>query len=98
MSDLEKLYRTIDALPPDQLAQTLAYVQQRYERLQQERQPTDREMQARIATLDRAFARLREGFSKEDLEELVWAMNVEHIDPDELEDFAWIDELPESER
>lgn len=58
--------------------------------------PEDAEQ--RIAALHAAIDGFWDGFTPEEIDEIVEAMNSEYIEPEDPALFAWIDELPEDER
>ncbi|MCI0555803.1 MAG: hypothetical protein L0287_33065 [Anaerolineae bacterium] len=74
---LAELIKAVDELSHEELRQLREYIEQ------QERKPAELDIDA----LEQVFAELREGFSKKDLEELEWAMNVEYIEA--VDDTEW---------
>jgi hypothetical protein len=95
MSDLQALFEAIDHLPPDELEQVHNHVM---ERRTMQKQIAEESVEERIAALNRAFAEMREGLSKEELAEMIEAMNSEYISPKDLQMYDWLDDLPEDER
>jgi hypothetical protein len=74
---LQDMMKAVEDLSPDEMRQLRQHIEQK----ERERQP-ELDMDA----IEQVFDDLREGFSEEDLDQLEWAMNVEHIEPaDKLE-------------
>ena len=95
MIELEAVLESLNHLNPDELMQ----VRRRVQMLEQQaRAPLDDDVETRIAALNAALDNFWEGFTEEEVDEIVWAMNVEFVDPEELKTFDWLLELPENER
>ena len=77
MDKLSEIYQAIDQLNRDEFRKLRAYIEQRVE------QPViaNEDPQTKIAALRDAFAKIREGMSQEELDEMIWAMNYEYIEP-----------------
>lgn len=86
--DLQGIFRAIDRLNQDQLAQLRAYVEQRIV----QPQITDETPQEKIAALHAAFAEMREGLTEEELEQIIHDMNYEYIEPIDPDEWAWLDD------
>lgn len=95
MSDLQTVLDAIDRLPPDELEQ----VQQRLEqRRASQKHVSEEDIDERIGALHKAVENFWEGFTDEEVDEIVAAMNSEYIEPEDPTLFAWVEELPEDER
>ena len=87
MDKLSEIYQAIDQLNRDEFRKLRAYIEQRPEPPQIVEDP-----QTKIAALRDAFAKIREGMSQEELDEMIWAMNYEYIEPLDPADYAWLDD------
>ena len=92
MDKLSEVYEKIDHLSREEMAQVRAYLDQRL----MQPQIIDEDIQTKIAVLHQAFADIRAGFTPEELEELIEAMNSEYIEPLDPADYAWLDEDEEN--
>lgn len=88
MDDLRDVFRTLDRLNDEELAEVRAYIDRRT--IQPE--IADEDVQAKIAALHQAFAEIREGMSEEELDAMIADMNSEYIEPLDPDEFAWLDE------
>lgn len=77
---IDDLLEAVDQLNPDELRQ----LQQRITARRQQMSPDEV-----FATLQKAFADIREGLSEEELQDMVDAMNHEYIEP--VDDDLWRD-------
>ena len=84
MTTLQEVIQAVEQLSPEERAELRAYL----DRHEAEAPPT-LSPEERARKLDEAFARLREGLTQEQLDEMTAAMNEEYIEPwDESE---WTD-------
>lgn len=88
MDNLREVFRTLDRLNDEELAEVRAYIDQR----RAQPQIADEDVQAKIAALHEAFAEIREGMSQEELDDMIKAMNSEYIEPLDPADYEWLDE------
>jgi uncharacterized protein YeeX (DUF496 family) len=88
MDKLSEVYGTLDRLNHEELAQVRAYIDQRM----MQPQISDEDPHRRAAALMAALAEIREGLSKEELDEMIEAMNSEYIEPLDPADYAWLDD------
>ncbi|MCI0710232.1 MAG: hypothetical protein L0154_08720 [Chloroflexi bacterium] len=95
MTDLQEILHSVEKLSLDDLETLRQRIEERQRRLQTSE---IQDAQARVAALHEALEAFREGLSEADLQEIVRAMNVEYVNPEELKRFDWLDELPEDER
>jgi hypothetical protein len=93
MADVQTLLRTIDQLEPDELEQVHAHVEERRRSLQQQENAS-----AKVVALRAALAEFRDGLTQAEWAEISQAMNAESVEPEDLEQFDWLDNLPEDER
>jgi hypothetical protein len=89
MSNLQILYRTLDQLPLEELAQVQHYIEQRRQTLQHAQNNP-----ARVAALQAALAEFRAGMTPSDWDVIAEAMNEEYIEP---EDPDWPNHLPKDQ-
>lgn len=73
MMTLQEIIKQIEALPDDAINELEAYLKARRNKA------IDDDEMTQLAS---AFAAMREGLSDDALDEIVWAMNVEYIEPD----------------
>ncbi len=66
---LQEIFKLIDTLSPDERAQVKEYAGNMVL------------TQSNVDIILAVAAQMREGLSKEDLDEIEWAMNVEYIEP-----------------
>ncbi len=93
--NLDEIFHAIDRLNRDQLAQLRAYVEQRI--TQPQLQIAAESPKEKADALMRAFAEMREGLTKEELDEMIEAMNSEYIEPLDAHDYAWLDDANDAE-
>ncbi|MCC6802177.1 MAG: hypothetical protein IT319_04760 [Anaerolineae bacterium] len=94
MDHLHDLYRTLDQLNDEELAEVRAYIDQRRA---VKPEIADETPQERAAALMAAFAEMREGLSEEQLDAIIADMNSEYIEPLDPDEFAWMDSAEDEE-
>jgi hypothetical protein len=97
MTDMEELFRTVDKLSPAERDALESYLMADSKTGIESVSP-DEDVESKIRGIQEAVNGFMDGFSQADIDQIVWAMNHEYVDPDDLHMFDWIDELPEDER
>lgn len=82
MTDIQTLLREIEQLDVDELQQIEQFVRERRHRILNK--PTAEQLKAEMAALDDTINVLREGLSDDELTDMIRIMNLEYVNPDDL--------------
>lgn len=81
MADLQAIFEAIRTLKHEEVKELREFVEQREQQLEGVTSPAiEEDAETRIAALNAAFAKIREGLSEIELAEITEAMNTEYID------------------
>lgn len=86
MDSLRDLYRTLDQLNDEELAEVRAYIDRRSVKPE----IADEDVQAKIAALRAAVDDFWEGIPQEEIDQIIEDANAEYVEP--LSNDDWIDE------
>lgn len=89
MDSLHDLYRTLDRLNEDELAEVRAYIDRRTMRPE----IADEDVQAKIAALRAAVDNFWEGMPQEEIDQIIEDANAEYVEP--LSNDDWLDKSDE---